>query len=49
MNITLGKPLAVSDKGRRGNNEDSIFPLSEIVSSGDSWRADNASSLTICI
>ena len=35
MNITLGKPLAVSDKGRRGNNEDSIFPLSEIVSSAD--------------
>lgn len=35
MNITLGKPLAVSDKGRRGNNEDSIFPFSEVVSPAD--------------
>lgn len=35
MNITLGKPLAVSEKGKRNNNEDSIFPSSEIVSSSD--------------
>lgn len=35
MNITLGKPLAVSDKGRRSNNEDCVFPLSEIVSATD--------------
>lgn len=35
MNITLGRPLGVSEKGRRNNNEDTIFPLSEIASSTD--------------
>ena len=29
MIITIGKPYAVSDKGRRRNNEDSVFPLPE--------------------
>ena len=29
MNITLAQPYAVTDKGRRSNNEDSIFPPSE--------------------
>lgn len=29
MNITIGKPFGVSDIGRRYNNEDAIFPLSE--------------------
>lgn len=32
MNITIGKPWAVSEKGGRLNNEDSIFPLPETVS-----------------
>lgn len=32
MNITLGKPLAVSDKGRRSNNEDALYPQSELAS-----------------
>ncbi len=31
MNITIGKPCAVSEKGGRLNNEDSIFPLPEAV------------------
>ena len=31
MNITLGKPLAISEKGRRQNNEDYVYPLSELV------------------
>ena len=35
MQITLGKPLAVSDKGRRTNNEDAVFPSSELVSPND--------------
>ncbi len=35
MSITLGRPLTVSDKGRRNNNEDSVYPLPEIVSSTD--------------
>lgn len=35
MNITLGKPLAVSDKGRRSNNEDALYPQSELVSPDD--------------
>ena len=35
MSIVLGKPLTVSDKGKRNNNEDSVFPLPEIVSSSD--------------
>jgi protein phosphatase len=33
MNITLEKPYAISEKGGRLNNEDSIFPLSELVHS----------------
>ena len=31
MNITIGKPWAVSEKGGRLNNEDSIFPLPEAI------------------
>ncbi|MDR1646366.1 MAG: protein phosphatase 2C domain-containing protein [Tannerellaceae bacterium] len=31
MDITIGKPYAVSEKGRRLNNEDSIFPSPETV------------------
>jgi len=31
MNITLGKPVALSDKGQRPNNEDYIYPLSEFA------------------
>jgi protein phosphatase len=34
MNITLERPFAISEKGGRQNNEDSIFPLSELVNSG---------------
>jgi protein phosphatase len=34
MNITLERPYAISEKGGRVNNEDSIFPLSELVDSG---------------
>lgn len=34
MNITLERPYAISEKGRRSNNEDSIYPLSELVTSG---------------
>lgn len=34
MNITIGKPWAVSEKGGRLNNEDSIYPLPETVRSG---------------
>jgi protein phosphatase len=33
MNITLERPYAISEKGRRQNNEDSLFPLSELVDS----------------
>ena len=33
MNITLGKPMAISEKGRRPNNEDCIYPLSELADS----------------
>ena len=33
MNITIGKPWAVSEKGGRLNNEDSIFPLPETANS----------------
>lgn len=33
MNITIGKPCAISEKGGRRNNEDSIFPLPETVHS----------------
>ena len=31
MNITLGRPLAISERGRRPNNEDYIYPLSELA------------------
>lgn len=33
MNITIGKPWAVSEKGGRLNNEDSIYPLAETANS----------------
>lgn len=33
MNITIGKPWAVSEKGGRLNNEDSIYPLPEAAKS----------------
>lgn len=33
MNITIGKSWAVCEKGGRQNNEDSIYPLPEIVNS----------------
>jgi protein phosphatase len=31
MIITLERPYAISEKGRRSNNEDSVYPLSELV------------------
>lgn len=34
MDITLERPFAATEKGRRDNNEDYIFPLSELASSG---------------
>ena len=34
MNITLGNPIAISEKGKRPNNEDCIYPLSELADSG---------------
>jgi protein phosphatase len=34
MNITLERPFAATEKGRRDNNEDYIFPLSELANSG---------------
>lgn len=33
MNITIGKPCAISEKGGRLNNEDSVYPLPETVNS----------------
>lgn len=33
MNITIGKPSAISEKGGRLNNEDSIYPQPETVAS----------------
>jgi len=33
MNITLGKPIALCEKGQRQNNEDYIYPLSEYTDS----------------
>lgn len=33
MNITIGKPAAVCEKGGRMNNEDSIYPLPETIRS----------------
>jgi protein phosphatase len=32
MNITIGRPFATSEKGKRQNNEDYIFPSSELAS-----------------
>lgn len=34
MNITLERPFSATGKGSRENNEDSIFPLSELANSG---------------
>jgi protein phosphatase len=34
MNITLERPFAATDKGKRKNNEDCIYPLSELASPG---------------
>ena len=31
MNITIGRPFAICEKGRRPNNEDHIHPLSELA------------------
>jgi protein phosphatase len=31
MNITLGRPVAISEKGPRPDNEDYIYPLSELA------------------
>ena len=36
MNILLGQPFAASEKGKRKNNEDAVYPLPEVVSSEDS-------------
>ncbi|MDR2763645.1 MAG: protein phosphatase 2C domain-containing protein [Tannerella sp.] len=33
MNITLARPYAISERGGRQNNEDFIYPLSELVDS----------------
>lgn len=34
MNITLERPFAASEKGKRNNNEDFIYPLSELADPG---------------
>lgn len=34
MNITLERPFAATEKGKRKNNEDFIYPLSELANSG---------------
>ena len=34
MNITLERPFAATEKGRRDNNEDYIYPLSELANPG---------------
>jgi protein phosphatase len=31
MTVTLGRPFAICEKGRRSNNEDHIYPLSELA------------------
>jgi len=31
MNIALGNPIAISEKGRRSHNEDAIYPSSELA------------------
>ncbi|GHV49704.1 serine/threonine protein phosphatase [Bacteroidia bacterium] len=33
MNITIGKPCAISEKGNKTNNEDFIYPSPEVVTS----------------
>ena len=33
MNISLGRPFAICEKGQRPNNEDHIYPLSELANS----------------
>ncbi len=56
MNITIGKPWGVSEKGGRLNNEDSIYPMPEAINTnqnlflvcdgvGGSERGEVASSL----
>jgi protein phosphatase len=58
MNITIGKPFATCEKGRRQNNEDYIYPLSELANSdqklfivcdgvGGAEKGEIASSLAI--
>ena len=34
MDITIDRPFAASEKGKRNNNEDSIYPLSELTNPG---------------
>ena len=34
MNITIERPFAAMEKGGRSNNEDFIYPLSELINSG---------------
>ena len=34
MKVTLERPFAANEKGRRENNEDSIYPLSELANPG---------------
>jgi len=34
MNITLERPFAATDKGKRKNNEDFLYPLPELASAG---------------
>ena len=34
MNITIERPFAATEKGRRNNNEDFIFPSAELANSG---------------
>jgi len=34
MDITLDRPFAATEKGQRNNNEDFIYPLSELANSG---------------
>jgi len=36
MNITLERPFAATDKGKRSNNEDCIYPLSELANPAQS-------------
>jgi len=34
MKITLERPVAATEKGKRNNNEDCIYPLSELANAG---------------